>query len=304
MALCKTNKNSFSLTLWAMFLCLNFCTASLSYACPDINGLVDVNCDKQLVILTFGDSITFGVGDELKIGGYPTRLRYHFPQAIVINAGRPGEQTPYGRTRAATIFASNPNADYIVILEGVNDWWIPNHSPTNTSSNLYAMVRNARSTGATSLLSTICATRRSDEASWVRSLNSVIRPYTQVDFYSLGTSIIGGDALHPNANGYDQMALKAAQSLIYYANVYRPADTDGDGLYNWKEQQMGSNPLIADTDGDGLNDGEEFIYNTNALIKDTDGDGQNDYKEIKVLGSDPLNSSFGAPKITSYRIIS
>ena len=67
---------------------------------------------------------------------------------------------------------------------------------------------------------------------------------------------------------------------------------------------MGSNPWIADTDGDGLTDGEEFSYGTGLLDTDSDDDGQSDYKEVKTLGSDPLNSKFGAPSITSYKIIS
>lgn len=300
------NKN-FTYQLWiAIFFCLSFSFALVeqSAACPDIDGLVDVNCDKQLIILTFGDSITAGVSDDLGIGGYPTRLYNHFPHATVINAGRPGEQTPFGRLRAQSIFAAYPTADYIIILEGVNDWWLTGHTASGTANNLYAMVRNGRAYGATTLLSSLCATQKSKQISWVSSVNSTIAGSVKVDFNSLGTSILGGDRLHPNASGYDRMAAKAAESMIYFANVYRPADSDGDGLYDWKEQQMGSNPWIADTDGDGLLDGEEFSYGTGLLDTDTDDDGQSDYKEIKTLGSDPLNSKFGAPSITSIKIIS
>ncbi len=38
------------------------------------------------------------------------------------------------------------------------------------------------------------------------------------------------------------------------------ADTDGDGLNDWFEIQLGSNLLIADTDGDGYLDGEEVRH--------------------------------------------
>jgi hypothetical protein len=50
------------------------------------------------------------------------------------------------------------------------------------------------------------------------------------------------------------------------------ADWDGDGLSNFEENTLGSNPNLADTDGDGLLDGEELGGDpTNP--RDTDGDG-------------------------------
>ncbi|MCP4994321.1 MAG: calcium-binding protein [Gammaproteobacteria bacterium] len=66
------------------------------------------------------------------------------------------------------------------------------------------------------------------------------------------------------------------------------ADTDGDGLNDGAEVQLGTNPLGVDTDGDGLNDGAEVQLGTNPLDVDTDGDGLNDGAEVQ-LGTDPLN---------------
>jgi hypothetical protein len=66
-------------------------------------------------------------------------------------------------------------------------------------------------------------------------------------------------------------------------------DTDGDGLPDWFEILIGTNPFNRDTDGDGLTDFEEvFIYHTNPLERDTDGDGFTDGEEV-LLGSDPLD---------------
>jgi hypothetical protein len=67
-------------------------------------------------------------------------------------------------------------------------------------------------------------------------------------------------------------------------------DTDGDGLSDYEEGKLGSNPNEADTDGDGMPDGEEVEAgldptNPNDQI-DTDGDGLSDYREDK-LGTDP-----------------
>ena len=66
-------------------------------------------------------------------------------------------------------------------------------------------------------------------------------------------------------------------------------DSDGDGLPDWYETLIGTDPSRSDTDGDGLTDYEElFRYRTNPLNPDTDGDGFPDGVEI-VFGSDPLD---------------
>lgn len=66
-------------------------------------------------------------------------------------------------------------------------------------------------------------------------------------------------------------------------------DSDGDGLPDWYELLIGTDPYNPDTDGDGLTDFEEvFVYHTNPFSADTDGDGFSDGIEI-LLGSDPLD---------------
>jgi len=72
-------------------------------------------------------------------------------------------------------------------------------------------------------------------------------------------------------------------------------DSDGDGLTNYEEFLLGTNPNSSDTDGDGLTDYEEVhTYGTDPLNPDTDNDGLTDYEEIHVFGTDPLNpDTFG-----------
>ena len=84
-------------------------------------------------------------------------------------------------------------------------------------------------------------------------------------------------------------------------------DTDGDGLDDCFEQQIGTNPNLTDSDTDGLTDYEEVNYDGNpasynpyhsvtnpagtdldANESDTDGDGYSDQAEI-TAGADPLN---------------
>ena len=66
-----------------------------------------------------------------------------------------------------------------------------------------------------------------------------------------------------------------------------PGDTDGDGLEDAIEFELGTDPYTVDTDQDGLTDGDEYyIFATGTLNPDTDGDGILDGDEI-AQGTDP-----------------
>jgi Bacterial TSP3 repeat len=45
-------------------------------------------------------------------------------------------------------------------------------------------------------------------------------------------------------------------------------DSDRDGLPDWLEIQMGTNPFANDTDNDGVRDGDEIRQGTNPLLPD------------------------------------
>jgi hypothetical protein len=65
-------------------------------------------------------------------------------------------------------------------------------------------------------------------------------------------------------------------------------DTDEDGLPDWYEIEIGTDPFNWDTDGDGLSDGDEvLIWGTDPLNPDTDGDGFSDGDEV-AAGYSPL----------------
>ena len=67
-------------------------------------------------------------------------------------------------------------------------------------------------------------------------------------------------------------------------------DSDGDGLTNDEEAQLGTDPFNPDTDGDELGDGREVKeLSTNPLNPDTDGDGLSDGDEVLRRSTDPLN---------------
>jgi outer membrane protein OmpA-like peptidoglycan-associated protein len=67
-------------------------------------------------------------------------------------------------------------------------------------------------------------------------------------------------------------------------------DSDGDGLTDLYEEQIGTNPFDPDTDKDGLSDGEEVLnHKTDPLNPDTDWDGLKDGAEVNVYRTNPLD---------------
>lgn len=71
-------------------------------------------------------------------------------------------------------------------------------------------------------------------------------------------------------------------------------DLDHDGLNALEEFRAGTDPRKPDSDGDGITDGDEINctrgFCTNPLVADTDGDGIRDGTEL-ATGSDPTNAA-------------
>lgn len=62
----------------------------------------------------------------------------------------------------------------------------------------------------------------------------------------------------------------------------QPLDSDGDGLSDEAEGELGTDPYKVDTDKDGLFDREEIkVYQTDPLNPDSDGDGSLDGEEVR-----------------------
>lgn len=81
----------------------------------------------------------------------------------------------------------------------------------------------------------------------------------------------------------------AARLGVHYTVFKFETDTDGDGLSDKREIEMGTDPKNPDTDGDGLMDGEEADeYKTDPKNPDTDGGGVRDGLEVRN-GADPLD---------------
>ncbi|MBI1267656.1 MAG: hypothetical protein GC193_09540 [Cryomorphaceae bacterium] len=66
-------------------------------------------------------------------------------------------------------------------------------------------------------------------------------------------------------------------------------DSDGDGLIDFDELNIGTDMFVYDTDGDGLSDGDEYLnLGTNPLLSDMDHDGLSDGAEVNTTGTSPF----------------
>jgi hypothetical protein len=83
-------------------------------------------------------------------------------------------------------------------------------------------------------------------------------------------------------------------------------DTDGDGLSQYAEAYLGTNPTLVDSDADGVSDGDEARWGLDPLVadtRDTDGDLVTDADEIRA-GSNPLvaDDAYRASWPMSYQL--
>ena len=94
----------------------------------------------------------------------------------------------------------------------------------------------------------------------------------------------------PTESGRFTVSLTAVDEMGADATVTRTFDvrddSDGDGLVDERERELGTDPTAADTDGDGLHDGREVELGADPTAPDTDGDGLSDGREVE-LGADP-----------------
>jgi len=81
----------------------------------------------------------------------------------------------------------------------------------------------------------------------------------------------------------------AAATVSITVEDDRP-DSDGDGLSDARELEIGTDPQNADSDSDGITDGDELEIGTDPKESDTDGDGTSDGEEL-AAGTDPNDAS-------------
>ncbi len=95
----------------------------------------------------------------------------------------------------------------------------------------------------------------------------------EIENISLTAVVIGDSSLEKDTHSQDDPHTEDT-------NIDYELDSDGDGLPDYYEDEIGTDKNSDDTDGDGLNDGYELIYlGTDPLKQDTDGNGINDGDE-------------------------
>jgi hypothetical protein len=84
------------------------------------------------------------------------------------------------------------------------------------------------------------------------------------------------------------------QVMLMRSTLRSDVDSDGDGLADFRELALGTDPHNPDTDGDMLSDGDEVARGTNPLNADTDEDGALDGGDNCPLDKNPDQSDLDA----------
>jgi lysophospholipase L1-like esterase len=184
-----------------LFLLLALLLAGCGEDVPHLNPL-----SQHAVILAFGDSLTYGTGAAAD-SSYPAvleRLSGH----TVINAGKPGEQTPAGLARLAReLDAYQP--ELLVLCHGGNDM-LRRQSKEVMQGNLEQMVRLAHERGIQVVMLSVPrpAILSRTSADTYQSVAAKLEVPLEDKIISkvLSDSKLMSDQIHPNAEGYRLIA--------------------------------------------------------------------------------------------------
>jgi len=167
---------------------------SLSYVAPDA------------VVLAFGDSLTYGTGAP-RGAAYPAQLSERINRRV-INAGVPGETTGEGRRRLAPLL-SRVQPDLVLLCLGGNDM-LRRQSQEAMRDNLRAMVRDIQDHGAEVVLIAVPklhAWSLEPHPAYGKLGRELDVPVlTDALAEILSDRGLKSDAIHPNAEGYAQLA--------------------------------------------------------------------------------------------------
>ena len=112
------------------------------------------------------------------------------------------------------------------------------------------------------------------------------------DYYKYRTlnPSTGEMVFSPHGEADEEKSSPTGASEEFEQGIDRTLDSDGDGLPDWYEIKIGTDPLNPDTDGDGVNDKEELERGLDPNDWDTDNDMLLDGVELGIeFGStDPL----------------
>lgn len=163
-------------------------------------------------VLAFGDSLTFGTGAE-EDESYPARLE-ELIRRPVLNAGVPGEVTAEGLTRLPQLLERYRPA-LLILCHGGNDL-LRRTGEERAAENLRRMVSLAKEQGVDVVL---LGVPRPDLGLappdyYARIAEELAIPYDGKALTDiLGDRSLKSDYIHPNAAGYQQLAVAVAELL-------------------------------------------------------------------------------------------
>ncbi len=223
--------------LVACAFCLALCLSTFAYACPQIAGIPDVNCDGELRIAVIGDSLVVGFGDTRNDnhGGYVTRAAAALPLVQFSNLGKLGAKTrPVYVDLARKLRPTSLNstkaavfgADIIVLDLGRNDRWsfgLP--SETHRRLKRIARLITSRAISA-NLVPPVVVTavmmlpNRGSQGPWVKELNALILESStnsypcDLRFDLVSKRLLSIDQIHPTPKGYTALAAVFKKYLV------------------------------------------------------------------------------------------
>lgn len=203
----------------------------------DLSPLIqDLNGDGAVKALSFGDSLTFGVGDNgltadaAKKGGYPDRAEILL-NVPFDNFGQPGEEfTEGGLERLLALLRSSTN-DYFLILEGANDAYraISSEIYRNSMQRAVNAAAVLRKTPVIMTLPIPCCEHGAQVPTTVRYISelhtiALANDIPLIDIDKAWRTTCAGqgecdlytlpEGLHPSARGYDVIAQTVAARFL------------------------------------------------------------------------------------------
>ncbi len=166
----------------------------------------------QVRILSFGDSLTEGVGASVG-HDYPTHLARILDRTVT-NAGISGETTSGGVKRFATTLEEH-QPDIVILLEGGNDF-LRNLPEAETIKNLSTMITEAQAQGIQVLL--VAVPQKSLFLSDAKLYGELAAQHNVPLLDGALTSLLGSssnksDLIHLNDKGYEKLAQAIADKL-------------------------------------------------------------------------------------------
>jgi len=230
-----------------LFFCVFICAAGLlsfpTYLHADSDILIDTNDDEIVSIMGFGDSISYGLGDDTPVGafvesvslnngtrGYLARIR-DLGGLSTLNAAVPGEFLSISGISRLPNAVANSNADIVIFMEGANDSSIQLFS-TAYGHVVQRAINVIRALGRIPVVMSnpIPCCNRADHAPFVIAYNSHIHDLAHVNsihevnlehMWQTTCSSIAScqlynkpDGLHPNTSGYDAIGQTVLATLF------------------------------------------------------------------------------------------